>query len=268
MSGGLACGLALIGLGTGLVAGDPGRLHAPGPTAGVVLHELHSLSPGVMSDTLTTYLMPGRVRVSHHDGDALLDVTRDRFVLLSPHDKTYRAMALSAWEAKIDEALVVGRRHRRGGSGDRPDTLAADSVATDSLAFEAEAGRDTIAGFACERWHLFTPREVFPGEFEAVEEEIWVTRELELTPETWHTYRRVLASLDRIELDAAVTRPAGVAMRTVLRRRPQGRPPTEGEVETTEVIAVERRASPESVFAIPLGYARADSGAVEGATGH
>jgi hypothetical protein len=205
------------------------------------------MTGGSSVDTLVTWLAPGRVRVSHRDGDAILDSVRDRFLILSPRDRTYRAMSLATWEERIAEAL------RLAGHADTTFTPA-------RLEFEPSGDGGSVAGHSCQRYHLFTRRQAFPGEIEEVEQEIWVTQDFALPPETERAYRRVVANLDRIELDAEVERPPGVTLRTQLRRRSMQASRNE-EVEATEVIAVERRLAPADVFAIPPGYAPADSAA-------
>lgn len=72
------------------------------------------------------------------------------------------------------------------------------------------------------------------------------------------TYRRVFESLDWIDFDARVERPPGVRMRLVQRRRPRGGGATTLEVETTEVVRVERRRVAAEVFAIPDGWSRSE----------
>jgi hypothetical protein len=164
-------------------------------------------------------------------------------------------MSLTTWEQRIGEALAAAAQSRHSAASGDTTRL----PAPDSLHFESMGQGGRVAGYACERFHLFTQREIFPGEVEAIEQEIWLTRELELPSRTYATYRRVVANLDRIELDAPIERPPGVALRTVIRRRAVDRPPGSEETEANEVIAVERRPIPASAFAIPPGYAPADS---------
>jgi hypothetical protein len=146
------------GLLAALLTSDPPLPAATDTTAtlGIVLREVHSMTGGAATDTLVTSLAPGRVRVSHRDGDAILDEPNDRFILLSPADKTYRHMSLATWEARIREALETAAANRRPKGSTEPPA--------DSLRFEAEGDGGPIAGYACQRFHLFTQREIFPGE--------------------------------------------------------------------------------------------------------
>jgi hypothetical protein len=210
-------------------------------------------------DTVRTYITPGRVRVQHRLGDAILDVPADRLVLLDRATSTYTSASLRDWEARIAAALeAAAERQGPGAAGGAPDAT-----------WEADGDGIDIAGYACQRHHLFTRRELFPGEIELVEQELWVTHELELPGEAYEAYRRAIESLDRIGLDPRLHRPPGIAMRLYTRTFPEGQGGPDGrrardrgvaeEVERQEVVRVERRPLPDEWFAIPAGYAPADS---------
>jgi len=223
-----------------------------------VLYESHSITGDAGADTLVTWVADGRVRVSHHGGVAILDAVGDRFVLLDPTTRTVRSMSLAAWEAKLRDAV---RSAVDSASGAPPQSAALPQSAAPpqsaALTFELAGDGGTVAGFGCARYHLFTTRQVFPGEWEDVEQEIWVSRELALPAGALATYERVLESLDWIGLDARVERPPGIALRTRLRRHSHTEPAGTDEVETNEVFRVEARAVPESIFAVPRGYSNA-----------
>jgi Domain of unknown function (DUF4412) len=214
------------------------------PLPGVVLLEVRASNMEDGADTLATVICSGRVRVSYGAGHSILDTTTDRFILLDPATATYRSIPLSEWEKQVRQSPAT------------------DQATKDTLRFEPMGGEPvTIAGYSCKRYHLYSRREVFPGEFETVEQEIWVTRELDLSVSALRTYARVQASLDWIGLDAPVARPEGIAMRSSVRRHPEGQGDEADEVETYEVIAVESGNVPAAWFQIPDGYTRAESGA-------
>jgi hypothetical protein len=154
-------------------------------------------------------------------------------------------MRLAEWESKVRDAVRAVTDSTR---------------APQTLRFEKEDGGGAIAGYSCERYHVFTTRQLFPGELEDVEQEIWVTGEIRLSPAARASYRRVLESLDWIGLDAPVVRPEGVVLRTQVRRRPHGIPAGGGEdIETSEVVRVERRDASPDVFDVPPGYRPAET---------
>lgn len=232
-----------------------GRRGAVSETA-LVLTEVHSTA-GSAPDTLVTWIAEGRVRVAHRGGIAILDARADRFALLDPASRTVRTMRLVEWEQKLRVAVQSAADSTGGTGAGFPEPR---------LQFEFEGPGGEILGHACTRHHVYTTRQLFPGEWEDVEQEIWVALDLGLSPAAAATYQRVLASLDWIGLDAAVERPPGVALRTQVRRRPHaavapapgGAVPGE-EVETSEVVRIETRPVPGTVFEIPAGYRPADA---------
>jgi hypothetical protein len=233
--------------GTPATAG--GAAGAPGPQPGVVLYEVHTITGWPEADTVVTAITPGRVRVSHRLGEAILDVPGDRLVLMDRATRSFSSMSLRDWEARIAAALAASQEQRQTA----PDSAVAR--------YELEGDGGEIAGFRCQRWHLFTRRELFPGETDLVEQEIWVSRELELPGAAYETYRRALEGLDRLGLDPSIRRPPGVALR--LHTRAFAEPGGAGseEIERSEVVRVERRPLEPSWFDIPAGYVPADSGA-------
>lgn len=234
-------GRAGASVGLVLVAGCAGLPRPPAPPStypAVVLQELHRLTGREGADTLVVSIAPGRVLVAHAGGDAILDTEGDRFLLLDPATRTYRSLSLRVWEQQIEAALEESTPER--------------SLDATPAVYDSAGPGGVVAGFACDRYYLFTHRELFPGEVEAVEQEIWVTRELELPPGSWEAYERVLRSLDRMGLDVSVRRPPGVTLRTRIRRRPAGSDAE--EVEEIEVLRVERRHLEASVFEVPPSY--------------
>lgn len=251
-------GAAAIAVATTLLVcacAPPPRAAAPAATAlldAVVLVEEHRIE-GVV-DTLVTWIAPGRVRISHRGGDAILDAVHDRFLLLDPATRTVREASLREWEGRIRTAALTARAAADSAAGVR-----ADSAGAAVLRFEPAGDGGTVAGHPCQRHHLFAERPLFPGEWEEVEQEIWVALDIELPAGAVATYQRVFASLDWIDFDARVERPPGVRLRLVSRRRPRGGGAAATEVETTEVVRIERRRVGTDVFAAPAGWLRADS---------
>jgi hypothetical protein len=192
-------------------------------------------------------------------------------VILDRRTSTYRTMSFVEWERRIAEgttsadssladpgSAVAADSAEAPAAGDAsgPETKAPVPVPA-ALRFELEGEGGQIAGLACTRYHLFTRHEVFPGEFERVEAEIWVTGQLPLPGTAIDTYRRVLASFDRVDLGAAAERPPGIVLRSCVRHLPEN-PGSPIEVETSEVLAVERRDLAAAEFAIPDGFVPAE----------
>ena len=222
-----------------LVASCHGPAPRPHPIEStLVLHEVHRAA-GSDPDTLVTTIGEAKARVEHSHGVAILDLGANRYVLLDPATRTERSMALDAWEREL-----------RSTGASAGDTSRAASPRV--LRFESEGDGGTIAGHACERYHLFTTHTVLPGETEDIEQEIWVTRDIAVKPATLATYRRIIEDLDWIALDAQVVRPDGIALRNQVRRHGIDR--SHDEVEATEVVRIETGAVTRHGFEIPPGY--------------
>lgn len=212
---------------------------------GIVLREVHTSSGVLEADTLVTILTPGRMLVIYGDVHTILDVTGNRFALLETATATYRSIPFTEWEKEVRWSLE--------GQGP-PDTLRFEPMGGEAV---------PIAGQPCWRYHVYARHEVYPGEFVSIEQEIWVTRDLALAPGAVATSRRVQESLDWIGFDAPVVRPEGVALRTTIRRRPEGAGMSADEFEVNEAITVDRLDVPAAWFEIPAGYTRVQDEAMD-----
>jgi len=228
--------LACIAAGLVVSCAGAGPRQEPAATS-LVLYEVHRAA-GSEPDTLVTSIGESKARVTHQHGIAILDVGANRYVLLDPVTHTEHSMPLDAWERELR-----GTGARAGANGAMPAR---------ELRFEPEGEGGTIAGHACDRYHLFATHTVLPGESEDVEQEIWVTRDIAVSPVTLATYQRIIEDLDWIALDARVVRPAGIALRNQVRRHGTDR--AHDEVEETEVVRIETGAIPSHGFDVPAGY--------------
>ncbi|MFQ5600692.1 MAG: hypothetical protein ACE5G2_09060, partial [Candidatus Krumholzibacteriia bacterium] len=153
---------------------------------GLVLYQSHGFSLRAEVDTILTYVTATHVRVSHASGDAILDLEADRLVLLDPQTRTYRQMSLRAWEAKIRAAVEESRTTSGAPEPAYPDTLRFES-----------AGRPVeVAGHLCDRYVLYTHRELPAGDAEFVEQQIWVARDLEMPAGAYEAYQRALDDME------------------------------------------------------------------------
>jgi hypothetical protein len=222
---------------------------------GVVLHQTHGFSTKAQLDTLRTYITATRVRIEHKDGDAILDLAQGRLVLLDGHQKTWRQMPLAEWEAAIRAAATMNR-------DDASDAPYGDAAApTDDASmptapkFERVGVAAERAGYPCDRWSLYTKRELLPGEIDWVEQQIWVARELSMPPGAYEAYDRAIRAIDSIGMGALVQRPEGVVLVSEIRVGSAAEHEKGSvEVETLSVYRVEARQLDESVFDIPPTY--------------
>ncbi len=206
--------------------------------AGVVLQEVHTQTGQLKPDTLITYVTARAVRVSHAAGDAILDFDADRIVLLDAASRTYRTESLTTWEARIRAALDALR----------------DSTHASAPRFERAGATTAVAGYASDRYVLFATRQLLDTR-ESVEQQVWVTTELEMPPGAFEAYQRALGSLDNIGMPTAAPYPAGVVLRREIRTRPlHASRRLDPHVETSAVFRVESKRLSIDVFTIPPEY--------------
>ena len=221
---------------------------------GVVLHQTHQFSAKVQVDTLRTYITATHVRIEHKDGDAILDLEDGRLVLLDGHQKTWRQMPLADWETAIQQAATIN-----GPDVTQETTVdTADSSAARTPAFERIGSPVERAGYQCDRWGLYSRRELLPGDVDWVEQQIWVARGLEMPPGAYEAYDRAIRAIDSIGMGALVKRPEGVVLASEIRVG-SAKEHENGsvEVETLTVYRVEQTSLDDAVFEVPPTYAPA-----------
>lgn len=204
----------------------------------------------MVPDTVVTFVTARAVRVSHAHGDAILDFEHDRIVLLDREQQTYRTETLAAWEERIHQALAA---------------LADSSREAGVAAFERAGDAVDIAGYTCKRYVLYTNRNLL-GAREAVEQQVWVTSELQLPAGAFAAYQRTLEILESVGLPARATYPEGIIMRRESRTRPADasrRVPW--AIEASAVFRVESRSLPPELFAIPPDFRDASKATSEAA---
>lgn len=211
----------------------------PRSLPGIVLHEAHTQTQQPSPDTLVTYVTARAVRVSHRAGAAILDLETDRIVLLDAASRTYRSEDLSTWEQRIQAAW---------------EALADTSVSGAAPRFQRLGRAVEIAGYRCDRYLLFTTRDLL-GTRETVERQLWVTTELEMPAGAFAAYQRALGTLDSIGLPTRAAPPEGLILRRETRVRrvnaPAREPPT---LEASIVFRVEAKRLAVDFFEIPPGY--------------
>jgi hypothetical protein len=216
----------------------------------LVLYEVHTSTDRDGADTIVTYVTPERVRVSQATGDAILDMTRDRLVFLDRAARTFRTTPLSTWESHL-EASVDSSRARSQASNGGPSP---------GVGFEPMGPAGRIAHLEADRYHLFTRRELFPGEVDLVEQEVCVAHQFEFPEGAYRTYLRTLEAMEGVGLAGPARRPPGLVLRVETRTHPADAKRGGGDqFERTEVVRVERRHLQPRLFEIPAGFTRADS---------
>ncbi len=220
-----------------------GASHAPSSTTpawpGVVLYEVVTQTAQAVPDTLVTYVTAHAVRVEHASGAALLDFDAGRITILDASTRTFRSEALDTWQARIDAAMRA----------------LADSNAAAAPRFERAGGTLAIAGYTCERWVLYTHRNLL-GTRENVEQQVWVTRELDLPPGAFAAYQRTLGTIESLGFATRAAYPEGVVLRRETRARPADASRRHAPaVEAGHVFRVESRPLPQTLFVVPQGYA-------------
>jgi len=209
---------------------------------GVILHQTHRFSARAGVDTLRTYITGSQVRIEHEQGDAILDLQHNRLVLLDRAARTWRQMPLQEWEQAIRDAAEIESRKNA-------------ATAQRAPAFQRFGAPLERAGYLCDRWSLYTRRELLPGEVDWVEQHLWVARDLTLPPGAYEAYDRAIRALDSIGMGALVQRPEGVVLASEIRVGTQEEHEKgQVEVESLTVYRVEKVDLQEDVFAIPEGF--------------
>jgi hypothetical protein len=153
-------------------------------------------------------------------------------------------MSLHQWEARLQEASRTEGKDGDGSSSGR---------------FEAQGGDERIAGYGCTRYHHFGRRNLLGSE-EYVEQQIWVTREIDMPAGAYEAYRRAFDRIESIGSSGVVQRPPGVVLAVETRTRPVDADRRRAaQVERYSVYAVERKDLPDSLFQMPADASRADS---------
>ncbi len=242
---------AVVVLQHSVLAETPAAAATPPPASqpGIVLYETHTQSQVAEVDTIVTYVTARRVRVSHPSGHTILDLVRDRIVLLNPAEKTYKEMPLQEWEARVDSAV--------GGTGSGES----------GESFEKVEGETSIAGNACDRYHYYGKRTILGAE-ELVEQQIWIARNLEVPAAGYEAYRRALESIESIGSGRLRRRPEGIVLGVETRvQRAGDRRSAVTEIESNTVFRVEKKDLPDALFTVPTGFVRADSATTGADTG-
>ena len=215
---------------------------------GWVLHETHIATESRAADTILTYVTPSRVRVAFASGDAILDVQENSILVLDRSTRTYRRLSVDVWAQTLEAAQAAILARTRGVGGEAEPR------------YEKLGEPVRIAGYLCDHYALYTRSELLPGEAEFVEQQIWVTRELELPPGAYAKYLDILRTLESVGLRGTVHRPPGVVLAVETRtRRGDADARDAGLTERSAVFRVEHVDIPDSAFAVPPGYAAADT---------
>jgi len=219
-----------------------------------VLHQVHSFSAQPGADTLRAYITATRVRIAHASGDAILDLQKDRLVLLDRQARTWRQMPLHEWERVIRQAAEVSL------DGDDNKDNDDNEAAVVAPAFQRIGVPSERAGYLCDRWGLYQRRELLPGEVDWVEQQIWVARDLSMPPGAYEAYQRATRAIDSVGMGALVQRPDGVVLATEIRTG-SAEEHEKGSVEIERLIVykIEKMDLADSVFAIPDSYRPAES---------
>ena len=200
-------------------------------------------------------LAPDFARITHANGEVLMDVQRDLLAHYSSESKEWRLHSLQGFESQIDST-----------TGILLDRLAALRGERGLPVFEPSGEGPRVANVETTRYHLYVETETLPGAMEEVEEEIWVaSTELLAWSETYPTYERIVRLYDQMWRDVPIERPEGVVVHTTMRRRPLKRTRKSGddwEVEKATIVSVEYRCMPAYYFQLPP-EAEAQAGKIE-----
>jgi hypothetical protein len=146
---------------------------------------------------------PGLARIRHGAGEMIYDEPRQRIALYDNTERRWDSWDLGAWEAWVDsladERLRALWPHR--------------------LRFQELGDRELVSDYECRPYELVVLAELDTGERERLVQRIWLSRDIEMTRDSYTTYRHALWLFDRMWQEIPVARPPGVVMRTRQERR-------------------------------------------------
>jgi hypothetical protein len=178
---------------------------------------------------------PGLARIDHPNGTVLLDERAGRVSFYDRETDRWSDQPLEDWVASVDSIVGWTQGHSR----------------PDSVSFEASGDSVLVAGFECAAYRVSL--EVDDGDrVMQIAQAVWVTQDVEVTPEIYVTYRNMQRLFDDQWLDVCAERPQGFVFRTRGVRLPV--PLEEGEsaeIAEASVVDVGYRLYPLSFFQNP-----------------
>jgi hypothetical protein len=197
-------------------------------------------SPRGGTRTLIQYLSPTRIRISDGDRDAIVDVPSGKVTLFSDRRREY-------WETSLDEvAAFVGQVDAALARSETMEQMRGPITVLKG------SGRRKIAGYDTEQYTLTLG--------EAMRFDVWVAPGLQPSPSYFDARKVLYATMgpmgrrfDRMFDEMKRIKGFPLATSVDYRMRMSNRQ------TVTEATEVRMGAIPETVFATPAGYARADS---------
>jgi hypothetical protein len=187
---------------------------------------------------VTTWITPDYARIQDANGEIVLDVPA-RFVAFYDLDA-------GIWDVQSLESF-----------GGWVDSVASAVYSASEFAaprFEKFGGKSLVAGYDCQRYTMELDREQLGAGGEHVRQDLWMTRDIEMTGPHYAMLRSVSALFDRTWHRVPVERPRGVVMRsvTVVQRPDAGPGETELEWEESIVEEIGYRITPRTFFLLAV----------------
>jgi hypothetical protein len=182
----------------------------------------------------TSYFGPAVARIQDVDVEILLDLAAGLVAFADSNDSNWRVESLEDWQDHIENLRATARSQL---SPEKPRYWSAE--------------KGLVAGLACRQYRLVARRQRPGTAGEHLEQDLWMTRDIETTREIYATYRRTLQLFDRMLIDMPADLPPGIILRShLLRRSLDSALGDAGEVEDATVFDVGYELLPREFFVI------------------
>jgi hypothetical protein len=188
-----------------------------------------------VSEWTRSYIGPGVARLELPDGDILVNTVTGYVAFRDLEFSEWSVEPLKAWQAHVDSLIDLAR----------------ERLITTNPRFRPVGKTVLVSEYESQRHRLVVRAATPDGIGERLQQDVWVTRDVETTFEIYETYRLVLHLFGRLWLEVPVERPPGILMRARVSRRPaDGRLGDPEEVEDSIVRDIGYRLVPRQFFEV------------------
>ena len=170
----------------------------------IVLEETTQWSDEDKPARATYYFGPGFARLQYEDVDLIVDVAQQLVARIHTRNDVWQVQDVADWQAYVDSAATVANFR----------------LSPRWPKFADSKTHEVVAGFRSQQFTAFARTTDDEGTRLLVENNVWVTNEMELTREMYAAYRLALHLFDGRCIDLPADRPDGIILRSRLSWHP------------------------------------------------